>query len=316
MDFYIANDGEANQLWVNQRDGTFAEEAIVRGLAFNIYGNPEGSMGIAVADVNTDTYPDLFATHLANETNTLYIASPHVLFTDMTGVVGFNGRDLPFTGFGCGFLDFDNDADLDLAIANGAVRRHPVIEDTSGDEFWSFYAEPNLLFENLRTSNATWLSTSEVQLQKKGQLRFTDVSSHAPDFTNRLKLSRGLAFGDIDRDGDVDMVVSTVDNRLRFLRNDAPDPEYNWIFVRAIIHKRDALGAQITLKTPAGTLTGFVLPGASYLSSNEPSVHFGLGKIDVIQAIDILWPDGKRERFSGVSTNRRITVYHGEGETF
>ena len=95
-DFFVANDGEANHLWVNQTDGTFVEEAILHGLAFNAYGQPEGSMGIAVGDVNGDTLPDLFATHLSGETNTLYIASNHFVFTDMTEIAGFVGRDLPF----------------------------------------------------------------------------------------------------------------------------------------------------------------------------------------------------------------------------
>ena len=117
--FFVANDGEANHLWVNQTDGTFTEEAILHGLAFNAYGQPEGSMGIAVGDVNGDTHPDLFATHLSGETNTLYIASIHSVFTDMTEIAGFAGRDLRWTGFGCGFLDFDNDAYLDIALVNG-----------------------------------------------------------------------------------------------------------------------------------------------------------------------------------------------------
>ena len=316
VDFYVANDGEANQLWVNQGDGTFVEEAISRGLAFNTYGRPEASMGIAVADVNRDTHPDVFATHLRNETNTLYIASPHSVFTDMSGVAGFDGRDVPLTGFGCGFLDFDNDSDLDLVIVNGAVKRRPVIEGTKANDFWSFYAEPNLLFQNIGVSNEASQDASKMQLQEVEQVDFVDVSLQAPDFTRQFKISRGLAFGDIDRDGDVDMVVSSVDNHLNFFRNDATTPEYNWLVVRAIMHKRDALGAQVALKTEAGTLTGFVLPGASYLSSSEPSVHFGLGKINTIQEIEILWQDGKREKYPGVPTNRRITVYQGKGRAF
>lgn len=299
-DFFVANDGEANHLWVNQTDGTFVEEAILHGLAFNIYGQPEGSMGIAVGDVNGDTLPDLFATHLSGETNTLYIGSNHFVFTDMTEIAGFVGRDLPFTGFGCGFLDFDNDADLDIALVNGRVKRGEILDGADVGEFWNFYAEPNLLFQNSRQLSA----------------HFRDVSSHAPDFTARVEVSRGMAFGDIDRDGDVDMVVSSLDNRLRVFRNDAPPFQHRWLFVRAVTQNRDALGAQITLRTESRALTGYVLPGTSYLSSSDPSVHFGLGTIDEIQAIEVQWQDGSREKFPGTAANRRVKVYQGKGVPF
>lgn len=313
-DFYVANDGEANQLWVNQKDGTFTEEAILRGLAFNTYGQPEGSMGIAVGDVNGDTHPELFVTHLTDETNTLYIGgSSGATFMDMTEVVGFAGRDVPFTGFGCGFIDFDNDADVDIAVVNGRVKRGPVIpvipvsEDTKAGEFWGFYAEPNLLFQNSRNGRQAELPI------------FTDVSSRASDFTGQIEVSRGAAFGDIDRDGDVDIVVSTLDNRLRVFRNDAPPPEHNWLLVRAMAQNRDALGAQVTIKMhgkASQAYTGFVLPNSSYLSSSEPSVHFGLGTTDTIQAIEVRWPDGSREQFHGAAVNQRVTVYQGKGEPF
>ena len=177
VDFYVANDGEANQLWVNQTDGTFSEEAIVRGLAFNAYGHPEGSMGIAVGDLNGDMRADLFATHLSGETNTLYITTPYAAFVDMTEVAGFAGHDLLFTGFGCGFLDFDNDADLDIALVNGRVKRGAILDGANVGAFWNFYAEPNLLFQNSRTGTE---NTGE-------NVTFNDVSSLAPDFTGRSK---------------------------------------------------------------------------------------------------------------------------------
>ncbi|RKU33770.1 hypothetical protein C6499_00805 [Candidatus Poribacteria bacterium] len=304
-DFFVANDGEANYLWVNQTDGTFAEEAILHGLAFNAYGQPEGSMGIAVGDVNGDTHPDVFATHLSGETNTLYITAIPSVFTDMTEIAGFAGRDLPFTGFGCGFLDFDNDADLDIALVNGRVKRGPILDAAAVGEFWNFYAEPNLLFQN-----------SQTGIVPAQSIAFKDVSSRAPDFTERVEVSRGMAFGDIDRDGDVDMVVSNLDNRLRVFRNDAPPPQHHWLFVQALTQNRDALGAQITLRTESRTLTGYVLSGTSYLSSSEPSVHFGLGTIDEIQAIEVRWQDGSREKFPGTAANRRVKVYQGQGVPF
>ena len=324
-DFFVANDGEANHLWVNQMDGTFAEEAILHGLAFNAYGQPEGSMGIAVGDVNGDTHPDLFATHLSGETNTLYITAIPSVFTDMTEIAGFAGRDLPFTGFGCGFLDFDNDAYLDIALVNGRVKRGPILDAAAVGEFWNFYAEPNLLFRNSHQPSAigsqekhetSSVSSLTAESRRFPTVHFKDVSSRAPDFTERVEVSRGMAFGDIDRDGDVDMVVSNLNNRLRVFRNDAPPPQHHWLFVRAITQNRDALGAEVTLRTESRTLTGYVLPGTSYLSSSEPSVHFGLGTIDAIQAIEVQWQDGSRERFPGTAANRRVKVYQGKGVPF
>ena len=139
------------------------------------------------------------------------------------------------------------------------MKRGEILDGADVGEFWNFYAEPNLLFQNSRQPRA----------------HFGDVSSRAPDFTERVEVSRGMAFGDIDRDGDIDMVVSNLDNRLRFFRNDAPPPQHHWLFVRAITDNRDALGAAVTLRTESRTLTGYVLPGSSYLSSSEPIVHFG-----------------------------------------
>ena len=333
-DFYVANDGEANQLWVNQKDGTFAEEAILYGLAFNAYGQPEGSMGIAVGDVNGDTRPDLFVTHLSGETNTLYVASTYAVFVDMTEMVGFAGRDLPFTGFGCGFVDFDNDADLDIALVNGRVKRGAILEGTSTGEFWNFYAEPNLLFQNSivpqahtrlapqsavgsqQDSSRQSAVSRQERKERSSTAHFTDVSSRAPNFTGRIEVSRGMAFGDVDRDGDIDMVVSGLDNRLRLFRNDAPPPQHHWLSVQAITQRRDALGAHVTLRTASRTLRGYVLSGTSYLSSSEPSVHFGLGTINTIQAIEVHWQDGSRERFPGTTTNQRTRVYKGKGESF
>ena len=314
-DFFVANDGEANHLWVNQTDGTFAEEAILHGLAFNAYGQPEGSMGIAVGDINGDTFPDLFATHLSGETNTLYIASNHSVFTDMTEIAGFAGRDLRWTGFGCGFLDFDNDADLDIALVNGRVKRGEILDGAAVGAFWNFYAEPNLLFRNSNQQSGVSSQQKEGTSSENQLLtaHFTDVSSRAPDFTERVEVSRGMAFGDIDSDGDIDMVVSSLDNRLRVFRNDAPPPQHHYLFVQAITRNRDALGAQVTLRTESRTLTGYVLPGSSYLSSSEPIVHFGLGTIDAVQAIEVRWPDGSREKFPGASANQRVTVYQGKG---
>ena len=215
------------------------------------------------------------------------------------------------------------------------MKRGVVLEDapfissaSEGGEFWKFYAEPNLLFENSSRRSAVShqqgnSGASESSLPRAESrepfspiVQFSDVSSRAPDFTEHVEVSRGMAFGDIDKDGDIDMVVSGLDNRLRLFRNDVSFPQHHWLSVQAITQGRAALGAQVTLQTDSHTLTGYVLAGTSYLSSCEPNVHFGLGTIDAIDAIEVHWQDGSRERFPGATVNQRVKVYQGKGVPF
>ena len=169
VDFYIANDGEVNQLWVNSGEGVFADEAIIRGVGFNAYGQAEASMGVTTGDADGDGRLDLFMTHLRGETNTLYIATEYATFTDESDAAGLGAVDLPYTGFGCGFFDYDNDGDLDLALANGRVKRGTPLPGAAVGGFWNAYAEPNLLFEN------------------SGDGNFIDVSPLAGAFTDRIE---------------------------------------------------------------------------------------------------------------------------------
>ena len=296
VDLYVANDGEANRLWVNSGSGTFVDEAIIRGLAFNTHGKAEASMGITVGDANHDGELDLFMTHFFRETNTLYVASSYGIFSDATDSSGFAGIDLPFTGFGCGFFDFDHDADLDIALVNGRVMRGPVLPGANLGNFWNPYAEPNLLFEN------------------NGQGQFSDVGARGGEFTSQVEISRGLAFGDIDRDGDLDFVVGNIWGAPRVFRNDAPAPGTHWLSVRAMTGNRDAIGAQVTVVTAKMKFVGLALPAYSYLSSSDCKAHFGLGDIEKIDAIEVMWPDGNQERFSVPGVDRVITVRQGEGE--
>ncbi len=293
-DVFVANDAQANQLWVNRGDGTFADEGILRGVAFDQQGRPEANMGIAVGDVDRDGLLDLLVTHLWQENNRLYLGTRGPLFRDFTVGSGLSRHDLERTGFGCGFFDFDHDADLDLALVNGAVRRRPPLPGAPRG-FWADYAEPNELFEN------------------DGSGVFTLVDEKAGSFASEVEVSRGLAFGDLDSDGDVDMVVSNADNSLRAYRNDAPTAGCHWLQVRVLTRGRDALGAQIRLRAGGREFLGLALSAYSYCSASDPRAHFGLGPTAVIDEIAVLWPDGTRETFPGTAVDRGITLRQGEG---
>jgi hypothetical protein len=298
-DVFVANDAQSNQLWVNQGDGTFLEEGILRGVAVNGFGNPEASMGVSVGDVDGDGTLDLFMTHLWEENNRLYLGTQGPLFSDASVRAGIVGNDLQRTGFGCGLFDFDNDGDLDLAVANGAIRRRPPMQRgrDAPSGHWANYVETNQLFEN------------------QGDGTFVEVTDAAGTFGSHLDVSRGLAFGDLDGDGDLDMVMSSIDNSLRVYRNEAAPAENHWLFVRATSAGRDALGAQVVLRTADREQRGVVLAASSYLSSSDPRVHFGLGARAAVDEIEVLWPDGSRERFDCKGVDREVTVRRGEGQS-
>ena len=295
IDIYVANDQEANHLWVNNGDGTFSDEAVMRGVAFNAYGEAEASMGVTVGDVNGDGRLDLFMTHLRDETNTLYTATEYGIFVDTSEASGLAAVDRGYTGFGCGFFDYDNDGDLDLALVNGSVRRGSKFPGAKVGEFWNLYAEPNLLFQN------------------DGGGNFTHISSLAGAFANQVEVSRGLAFGDADLDGDIDLVVGNL-NGMRVFRNDAPPPSNHWLRVRAMDGNRDAIGAEVTVATAEAEFVRLVLPGYSYLGSSQLRAHFGLGATEIVESIEIVWPDGSRERFKPLGVDRELTLRKGSGD--
>jgi len=295
VDIYVANDGKANFFWINRGDGTFVEQALIRGVAVNHDGSPESSMGISVGDADGDGVLDLFMTHLYGETNTFYRGRGGRMFSDRTAAVGLGMDDLALTGFGCGFFDYDNDGDLDLAVVNGRVYRGPPLPGASLGPFWNEYAEPNLLFEN------------------DGTGRFRNVSDRAGRFTSRVELTRGLAFGDLDDDGDLDLALANGNDTLRIYHNNAPAEGAHWLRVRALTGPRDAIAATVRLVTGERSFLGLVLPGASYISSSDPRVHFGLGSIQRIDSIEVRWPDGSRESFAGSEVDRQVVLRQGTG---
>jgi hypothetical protein len=297
-DIFVASDGQPNHLWINRRDGTFREEAVTRGLAYNGFGMPQGSMGIALGDIDGDGLFDVFVTHLTDETNTLWRQGPRGLFQDETAASDVAAAGWRGTGFGTVLADFNHDGALDLALVNGRVLRGPRQGGDLLGPFWSRYAERNQLFVN------------------NGDGRFRDLSLTDP-FGQLPGVSRGLACGDIDGDGALDLLVTTVGGPARLYRNVAPR-EGHWLSVRAFdpAKKREALGAIVTLHAGGRRQVGTVISGSSYLCSNPPCVHFGLGSAERVDAIHIRWPDGDgaEEVFTGRDADRALLLRRGEGE--
>jgi hypothetical protein len=297
-DIFIANDGKPNHLWVNQKNGTFKEEAHPRGVANNAQGQAEAGMGIALADVDGDGLFDLFVTHLTDETNTLWTQGPAGLFRDRTAALGLSSPRWRGTGFGTVLADFDHDGWPDLAVVNGRVGRGPGVPNPDLGPHWGRYAERNQLFAN------------------EGDGRFRDISPQNKPFCGTPNIARGLAWGDVDNDGAVDLLVTTVAGRARLFRNVAPKRGH-WLTVRAVdpALRRDAIGAVVRVRTPGRDrpLMRLINPAASYLSSGDVRAHFGLGPAERVDGIEVEWPDGTRETFEGCGADQEVKLEKGKG---
>ena len=202
LDLYVANDATPNQLWINRRDGTFADQGLISGSALSIAGNPEGSMGIASGDFDLDGDEDLFVTNIVGETSVLYVNDGHGNFDDARARVGLARLTAAFTGFGTDWIDYDNDGWPDLFVANGAVN---IVESLRGQP--SPYRMRNQLVHNLAGR------------------RFEETSAAAGAAFARAEIGRGAAFGDVDNDGDVDIVVTNNNGPVRLLLNQAAHDE-------------------------------------------------------------------------------------------
>ncbi len=295
-DLYVANDGKPNNFWSNRGDGTFADRALMAGLAVNADGKAEGSMGIDVADFDRDGDLDLFLTHLNTETNTLYENDGGGMFVDRTTATGLGAPSRIYTAFGTAWLDYDNDGRLDLFVVNGAVNTIEALV-RQGDPFPLH--EPNQLFRGLDGG------------------RFEEVKAGVAALSEISDVSRGAVSGDVDNDGDIDLLVVNNNGPARLLINNVGNRN-RWIGFRLVAGRpaRDALEARLALlRDGREVLWGRVSVDGGYGSSNDPRLLLGLGAEPEPDGARVYWPDGTIEDWAPVAVGRYTTLTQGTGRT-
>jgi predicted NUDIX family NTP pyrophosphohydrolase len=284
LDVYVANDGDPNQLWMNRGDGTFVDRGLLAGAALNADAQAEAGMGVTGGDFDLDGDDDLFLAHLVGETNTLLVNDGKGYFTDRTDELGLGAVSRRRTGFGVKFADLDNDGLLDLYVANGAV----AIDETVAGEPFPYRQGDQLL---VNTGPPTFA--------------YRDATTPAGVDALEPLVSRGAAFGDVDNDGDVDILLAHTGGPLRLLRNDGAGAN-DWIGLDV----RDARGAAahgalVTVHRDRGPpLRRRVGTDGSYASASDPRLCVGLGNDGGPVAVEVAWPDGARRRFDGLAPRR------------
>lgn len=270
----------------------FEEIGLLSGTAYNATGEAEAGMGVTAGDFDNDGDEDLFVTHLAKETNTLYRNDGRGSFLDSTTQLGLAHISLSLTDFGTQWLDYDNDSDLDLFVANGAVT---IVESLLSERYP--YHQKNQLFEN------------------QGNSGFEEVSSNAGLPFELSEVSRGAAFGDIDNDGDIDIVVSNNNGPVRLLINET-DSKNHWVQFRlqGVGANRSGIGARLALlREDRKPLWSRMHSDGSYLSANDLRVHFGLGRDPNVRGIVLHWPDGQKEFWGNVRADSMVSLRQGSG---
>jgi len=289
-DIFVANDGTENLLWVNKRDGTLKDTAVLSGVALSDLGAPEASMGVGAGDFDNDGDEDLFMTHMKTQGNNLYVNGGSGIFQDRSAASELGSASLPDTGWGTAWFDFDNDGRLDILAINGKV----LVNEGRDDPFP--YDQPNTLFRKL------------------GNGRFDDVTDEAGAVFDLSEVGRGAAFGDIDNDGDVDVLVGNNTGPIRLLVNTIGNRNH-WLGLRLVGSEgRDMLGARVALiRNGQPTLWRRVHTDGSYASASDPRVLVGLGASTELPQVRITWPGGRVEEWTDLPIDRYVTLTEGQG---
>jgi hypothetical protein len=291
VDVYVANDSNPSALYINNKDGTFTDVGITAGCAYSQDGKPQAGMGIAIGDYDRNGTLDIFKTNFAGDTSTLYANTGQGLCEDRTfaGGIGLNTRWL---GWGVGFLDLDSDGWLDLFLVNGHV--YPEVERVKTE---AGYKQRKVVYRNLRNG------------------RFADVTEQLGDPVTVPKAGRGAAFADFDNDGDLDIVVNNVNDVPDLYRLDQAG-ERHWIGVKlaGVQSNRSAIGARVRLVTSDGAQLQEVRGGGSYYSQNDLRAYFGLGTARSIERLEVRWPNGREEHWTGLAIDRLHTLKEGAGK--
>ena len=296
-DIYVANDGGENLLWINQRNGTFRDEALTAGVAVTGDGHAEASMGVDAGDFDNDGDEDLFMTELNGEGSNLYVNDGTAVFEDRSASSGLGPASLQYTGFGTAWFDFDNDGQLDLLSVNGRVQ---AAEGTTADAFPMH--QRKLLFRNL------------------GNGRFEDVTAQAGAVLLQPQVGRGAAFGDIDNDGDEDVLVANDTGPAQLLMNTLNErggPRHHWIGLRlaGTAAHRDMPGARVEIvRSGQPALWRRVRGDGSYASANDPRVLVGLGESAAAPRVRVRWPDGRTEEWNTSEIDRWQTLVEGTSQ--
>jgi enediyne biosynthesis protein E4 len=295
-DIYVANDGAAAHLWTNQHNGTLKETGVLAGAAFSPDGLPQAGMGVTAGDFDNNGDEDIFKTNLTKEGANLYINDGHGNFTDDAAALGLLLPTYPNTGFGTEWFDYDNDGRLDLFVANGAVNRIELLQGTPYP-----FAQPNQLFHN----------------EGSGK-KFREITQAAGPAFALAEVSRGAAFGDINNDGAVDIVVTNNNGPVRLLLNQNHFFNHNhWLLVRlgGKHGNRFGIGARVEIRQGGRTLLRRVHTDSSYLSASDVRVHFGLGEEPKIDALIVHWPDGQHELWDKIQADQIVAIGQGTGRS-